>query len=288
MNKNLQELINSEEYNEDLALEIARNHGWPDWGYQGYWDVLNTVWTLNRNLSKKDKPMRLVGIDSDWNGAALALTGVGDNKVRGVPFWEKFRILTTIGDLMKIVYRDEIMARNVVKEIINKGDKGIIWIGTNHSYTHYGQPIVLYDSVIGENNRMGVILSNKYKDEIFQIVLHADISDSKNIDNLFKRAVYERNLAPIGFTTKDSPIAHLRDSSNYFFRHQPEVAFRDLAEGYIYFKPQSEFEYCEWTDNYVSQKMFFKYKPYFEARYNQHFKSADAINSYMKDKKRSP
>lgn len=288
MNDDIQKLVSARYYDENLALKIARCHGWPDWGYQGYWDVFKTVWELNKNLSGKEIPMRIVGIDSDWNGPAFSLMGMGDDGMEDVPFWEKFRVLTFIGDFTKLVHRDEIMAQNVVKEIIEKGDKGIVWIGTNHSYIHYGQPVYYNKKVVRENNRMGVMLSTKYKNKVFQIVIHSDISNSKNIDSLFIKSVDDQRLAPIGFCTKESPFAYLRDSCNDLFRYQPKVAFSDIAPGYIYFKSQGKLENCRWTDNYVSKEMFIKYKPYYEAKYKHKFESANAINNFMKEKQSNP
>ena len=288
MNDNLYKLVNARDYDENLAMKIARCHGWPDWGHKGYWDVFKTVWELNKNLTEKEIPMRIVGIDSDWNGPAFSLMGMGDDGMKNVPFWEKFRILTVIGDLTKLVHRDEIMAQNVVKEIIDKKDKGIVWIGAYHSFIHYGQPIYFNNKLVRENNRMGVMISTKYRNEVFQIVLHSGISNSKNIDSLFIKSVDYQRLAPIGFSTKESPFANLRDSNNVLFRYQPQVAFSDIAPGYIYFKSQDKLENCRWLDNYVSKEMFIKYKPYYEAKYKHKFESANGINNFMNQKQSSP
>lgn len=284
MNDNIRKLVNAREFDENLALKIARSHGWPDWGFEGYWDVLKTVWKLNKNLYKDESPMRIVGIDSEWNGPAFSLVGMSDDRLNGVPFWEKFRILTFIGDLTKLVHRDEIMAQNVVKEIIEKKDRGIVWIGTNHSYTNYGQPVYVKNKFVRENNRMGVMLSEKYGNKIFQIVLHSDISNSKSIDSLFVKTVYYEGLAPVGFNTKESPFELLRDSNNVMYRFQPQVAFSDIASGYIFFNSQSKLESCKWLDNYVSKEMFMKFKPYYEAKYKRKFESANEFNKYMEGK----
>ena len=283
MNNKIEKLVTANVYDDRLELEIARSQPWHIWGSKGYWDVLKTVWRLNNSIPKNENHMRIVGIDTDWDGPTFALTGIGEDGLKNIPFSEKFKLFTISDDLVKLIYRDEIMAGNIEKEIIEKGDKAIVWIGANHSFINYGQPRGSQIKVIQEANRMGVILYQKYGSKISQIMLHSDNSDSLFLDKLLTRDIYKQGLTPIGFSTKHSPMAMLRDSNSYYYSRQPTVAFSDIAQGYIFIKPSDKFEQCSWMKDYISKEMFAKYKAFYVAKTKGKikFNNAKEVNDLM-------
>jgi len=57
----LQRLVTADHYDPELALDIAREAPWRAWGYKEHWDVLESVWRLNRSLPKDAEPLRVVG-----------------------------------------------------------------------------------------------------------------------------------------------------------------------------------------------------------------------------------
>lgn len=289
-NSRIEKLINGQNYDQNLALSIARNQPWKMWGGKEYWDILETVWKLNRSIPEEDKKIRVVGIDTDWDGPSFALLGLGEDGLKNTAAWEKLRIFTLVDDFIKLQYRDELMAKNVEKEIIEKGDKGVVWIGANHSFTHYGQPKVRNSKLIGEFNRMGVMLYQKYRDDIFQIVLHGSyVSNTNNfsISDFIERIMTKRYNPAIGFNVENSPFATLRDNNASYFQYQPQVGFGDLAQGYIFLRTVNKLEKCTWMEKYVSKQMYMRYKPFYENKLtmdNQKkikFKNSNEINDFM-------
>lgn len=281
-NADLAKLVTAEQFDPELALRIARNQGWKAWGGKEYWDVFETVWRLNKSLPKSKMKMRVVGIDFNWDGPSFGLTTTGDDRVGG-PWWEKLRLFRLLNDLPLLLKRDEIMARNVEKEIIEKGERGIVWVGLNHDYINYRQARVINGKVISEWSRMGFMLHHKYGDQVFHIRLHTSYN-SPMIAKLIEKIATERENVPVGFDVVGSPFALLRNSDSGYFRFRPGVCFSDVASGYVFLKPENKLKRCEWLSGYISREMFVKNKPFYEAKCGRKLRNAKEANKFIASK----
>jgi uncharacterized RDD family membrane protein YckC len=279
-NKKIEKLVNASEFDETLALKIAQNNTWRIWGYSEYWNILRNVWLFNKNLKSNEEKIRIIGIDSDWVGPHFAMIGLGDDGVKNAPVWEKLKLFTTIGDFAKLATRDEFMAKIINDEIIKKGEKGIVWVGLNHSFLNWPQSDQTGKTKTKGKDRLGKILKNKYCNNIFQIALFNPSILSKEFDEFFIRTA-SMNINGIGFTVAGSPYAMLRDSGSYYFKNQSKITFNDIAQGVIYIKPKVGDSKKIWLSHYVSDAMFVKYKPFYEAKLKQKFKNAQSINDFM-------
>lgn len=239
--------------------------------------------------------MRVVGIDTKWDGPSFALMGLGDEGLKS-PIWEKLRIFRLSDDILRVLKRDEIIAHNVEKEIIEKGERGIVWVGFMHSFIHYRQPRVFEEKVISEFSRMGFILHQKYGDNVFQISLqHRDYSPSiiypdyhvpePMINEFIESVMGKTNRASVGFDVSQSPFASLRDSTSYYYHFQPSVSFADIASGYIYLKNWNMLKICGWMDDYISQKMFIENKCFYKSRIKKKFNNLEELNLLLQQVK---
>jgi len=278
----LDKLVTSEKYDPDLATEIARDQGWEVWGAREYWDVFETVWKLNKSLPEDKENMRVIGIDFKWDGPSFGMSGLSA-ECAGGPLWEKLRFIRLLDDLPLISKRDEVMARNVEKEIIEKGKRGIVWVGLNHDYINYRQAHIINEKVVREWGRMGFMLHEKYGDHVFHIRLHTSVG-SPMIAKLIEKAAAERENAPVGFDVIGSPLALFRNSDSGYFRSRPGVCFSDVASGYVYLKPKSKLRRCEWLRGYISKDMFIKNKPYYEAECGHKLSNAKEANKGIASK----
>lgn len=253
MNNKVKKLITEENYDRALALEIARSESWEWWMSKEYWNVLETVWKLNRSISAESDKMQVIGIDIKIDMPSFSLLGIGEYRMT-TPILEKTRIFRLPNILIKGGLRDEIMAVNIEREIIETGKKAIVWIGTEHTYTHYAPSY----SIMGEKKyRMGYLLHNKYGDKIFQIFL-TPMSD------FIEKVMNNNSNTPVGFDLKDSPFSNLRDTSSWRFFNQPKTNFNDIARGYIFLKPSREMKSCEYMEGYISKEMLMKNKFFYE------------------------
>ena len=263
-NETINRLVTAKDFDHSLALEIARHQSWGIWGSKEYWDVLETVWRLNQEIPDGQKKMWLIGIDAKFDGPSLGLVTGGDGAKIKAPLWEKLRFLRLFDDILLLVKRDELMARNIEREIIEKEERAIVWVGLMHSYTHYQQPIIMNGRLVRKFNRMGLLLHQKYGDDIFQVALHESYFNSV-MGKFVGPVMKERGDMPVGFDVLGSPFEDLRNNDSGDYHHYPNLRFADKARGYIYLNPVRELGKCGWFDGYVSRKMFLKNKPYYKA-----------------------
>jgi len=267
-NAKLATLVTSDEFDSELALEIARNGDpWKNWGWKGYWDVFETVWQVNKELPENKKKMRVVGVGIKFDGPSLALTGLGEFTVRS-PAWEKLRIFTLFDDFARTLMGDGLYAANVARETVEKGERGVVLVGAAHSSTN--------SLWLGNQARMGFMLRDKYGNQVFQISFHnyPAISDEENkylpvshrLIQFIERVAFEQKPSPFGCDIKDSPFGTLRDNNAFHFKHQPGLCLYDITEGYICLKPVAEQTRCDWLNGYISEEMFAEHKNYYEAK----------------------
>jgi uncharacterized RDD family membrane protein YckC len=262
-NEKINRLVTASEFDPELALEIARHQPWGIWGSKEYWDVFETVWKLNQKIPAGKKKMRLIGIDMKWDGPSMGLFTGGEGAKIKAPIWEKLRILRLFDDILLMLKRDELMARNIEKEIIEKGEHGIVWVGLNHSYTNYQQSIMVNGKLVRKFNQMGMMLHQKYGDEIFQVAFH-QYFDSVMKD-FIEKIMGKREHVPVAFDVADSPFGKLRDNCSQDYNSLPGLRFADKICGYIYLKPLKKLNKCQWLEGYVSKEMFVTNKPYYKA-----------------------
>jgi hypothetical protein len=273
-NEDINRLITAPVYDPELALRISRHSPWQAWGFKEYWDTLETVWQLNRDLADGQQKMRIIGLDRQWDGPSIAL--VFSSGVDGVkaPIWEKLRVFRALATLpTSLAFRDELMAREVEREIIERGERGIVWVGGNHAFTHYKQPY--------GKGRMAYILHQKYGDKVFQVSLQAlDFSPTfsitfprpgyqgpePTINEFIERIMAVRGQAPVGFDITGGPFATLRDSTSYYYHSQPSADLADFTSGYIYLEPTAAFQKCQWTEGYITPGMYVRNKPFYEGK----------------------
>jgi hypothetical protein len=242
------------------------------------------VWQLNKSLPEGKEKMRVIGIDFKWDGPSFGITG-SSQECAGGPLWEKLRFIRMLDDFPLLLKRDEVMARNVEKEIIEKGKRGIVWVGLNHDYINYRQARIINEKVFSEWSRMGFMLHQKYGNQVFHIRLHTSYN-SPMIAKLIERAVAERENTPVGFDVVGSPFALLRNSDSGYFRFRPGVCFSDVASGYVYLKPVNKLKRCEWLSGYISRDMFVKNKPFYEGECGHKLNNAKEANKGIASKYR--
>lgn len=271
----IEKLVNGKEYDKDLALEIARHDPWLAWGAKDYWDILESVWKLNKSLKPNEEKMKVLGLESNEEMSSVVLVLTGDDG-KPSPFYEKFRIFRILKIIPNFINRDELMAKQIEEQIIKKNKKGIVLVGAAHSYLNYKQNQF-------EKGRMGYILHKKFKDKVFQVYFHFN-ECSEQIAKFIENTIKESNFKEVGFDVTFSPFGLLRDSSSVDFKNRPMVEFADIASGYLYLCPIDSLKHCKFIPIFVTQETFIKEKPFFEAVVGKKLESANDVNKYYENK----
>lgn len=288
-NERIERLVTAREYDRQLALEIARNQNWGIWGFKEYWDLLEAAWNLNRELPTGEKRIRVIGIDRQADFCLFYKWQLGIAKDESEI--EQAKVLLPV-----VRDRDLLMAEQVEKEIIDKGDRGIVLAGGMHAHTHYRQPKIdenkeCHDELPG---RMAYILRERYDDKVFAVMLcfvwftprlidpeypHERAKMSDFLELLMER----RGNVPVAFDLHASPLANLRDETSYYFHYQPGVAFGDVCRGYTFFKPWRELKRCSWIDGFITPEFFAKHRDYFEKTRERTFASVEELEEVFAD-----
>lgn len=271
-NELLKNLVTGDNYDRELALEIGRHQNWLGWGWKEYWDILESIWLFNHNLNQDQERMALIGLDTRFDMPSISLVLSSDDG-RPSPFYEKFRILRTIRAAPYVMYRDELLAKEIENQIILKNKKGIVWVGSDHSYLNFIQPN-------SQKGRMAFILNKKYENKIYQIYLHDNLY-SQLICNFIEKSIEQSNFKQIGFDLINSPFSNLKDSSSFYFQNRPAVSMGDIASGYLYLVPNDSLSRCNFIPNFITKKMFVKEKTFYEAIAAKPFRNSVEVNNFF-------
>ncbi len=240
-------LVTGKKYDQQLALRIFRDYGWPTWGFKEYMDVIKAVWELNNKLPPQARKVKVVPLSSDWDAYDI-VSGAwthADEKAH-----------------------DNHMAQILSSEVLEEGEKALVLIGYNHSFTHYRLPLVKNGEFAGERHRrFGYILYEKYGNRVFNICLHlrhfgperltSKSSSVKPVLHSFMERVFKMNSdKPVGFDVENSPFASLRDKGSFYFTFQKDVVFSDIAQGYIFLKPLDRLSRITWVNGFIDESNF--------------------------------
>jgi hypothetical protein len=248
------QLVTGDTYDEELALSLLRDCGWPSWGFQEYIDIFAAIWQLNKSLPPGAEKFKVVGLDSNWDGAVL---------MTGRHLWN------LPGTIYRMANRDKFMAKVLEWEVLEKGKKALVQIGANHAFTEYHQPIVRKGKLVGEMpGRFGCILYKKYGTRVFQVALHRwDFppelaTEGENVPlrqpfgGFLEDVFAAYGNTPVGLDIAASPFAHLRDARGYWFAFQKYTVFADIAQGYVFLAPLNQLHRVSWAKGFVNEKNY--------------------------------
>jgi hypothetical protein len=261
-NKRLEELIDARNYNEEAVLQFARESD-PDWNSKEHWEIIKAVWKLNKSLKPGSEKMRFIGLPSEVD-----------------PEWDVIFRTKPIDspEVQKLIKEegtryDTSMAQQVEEHILQKGCKGLVFVGLGHDWTQYQYPL---EATFGiDFVPMGGRLKEKYGDRIFNVRTQCS-ADPSFIDQVMKRRNYER----VGFNMQDSPFANILVP---VYKGAPDVPWSRLACGSIYLGPRASLHSNTTIKGYVTKRMFHKYKEYYEVSFGKgrNFNSAEEVDEYL-------
>ncbi len=223
-------------WNEALAREIVFRQ-FVFWGYQEYVDVFHAAWQLNAQLPDGAPRLRVLGINNS-------------------PDWSLFQ---TVEDMRNPKMRrrvwggatEEDYARVILDEV-RDGGKVLVHCGIHHAFTHYRQPIVREGAFLefDSSPRCGNYVFDEIGTRSLTVFLHAPWDTKAGYgdelchpaDGVIDALMTQAGLRNLGFDLANSPFGQIRVHDAVYMHGYADFKLADFCDGWIYFKPISEFE----------------------------------------------
>jgi uncharacterized iron-regulated protein len=257
-NGKLKELVTSPEFDKEATLQFARDQLAHAWNSKEHWDFIERIWRFNHGLEPDRERMRFVGLDMDLDFCRFFI--ISKTKAQDSPEFQEI--------LTEVLKRDKTMSEQVEKEIIDKNQKVLVFVGRCHDFTHYEFP----QEVNMGRDIMGNLLYKKYGERVFQVWLGSGWLAP------MKRVMKARGHRPIGFDLYTSPFAHILSPSGW---DAPEVSLSKIARGYVYLGPREMLHKNTPIKNFITDDMFERYKQYYEIDLGRTFKNAQEVDEYL-------
>jgi hypothetical protein len=232
-------LITAEEYDGESANRLLF-HALVTWGYQEYADVFKVAWDLNRNLPQGASKFRVVGLHapSDWS------------HVRSAEDRHDERVLAKVWGGSP---GDQVMAETVLREIVERNGKALVYCGIHHAFTRYRQPSAIGSDGEVEDyfDRMGNLVYDEIGDRAITIALHTSWQGRRSagrhvypvngaIDALMKQVPPQYRRA--GFDTRGTPFGELEGGPTVYAYGRDDFVLADFCDGYVFQAPFPEYE----------------------------------------------
>ncbi|OHB62954.1 MAG: hypothetical protein A2Y77_18595 [Planctomycetes bacterium RBG_13_62_9] len=246
----LARLVESREFDRGLQLALAGESGWQAWGYQGYWDVLETVWHVNQTRPPGSEPLHVVGICPRFDGPSIAL-------ILGGPWYERLRIVRPTGLVRMMLFPNGCYAHAVEREAFAEGRRTFVWVGAGHT------PLFPSGRPPRRHHSMGGMLVGRYGSAVGQLVLHGD-AQTDQVAALIEECAGLCAKTRIAFAPAGSPFAMLRDGKAIDYRFPPATGLGDLVSHYIMLVPNEQLRECDWMEGFLTRRMLGRNRPYYE------------------------
>jgi uncharacterized iron-regulated protein len=256
-NERLNRMVTASQFDRDDALQFARDQTAHEWNSKEHWDIIEAVWRLNNNLEPSQEKMRFIGLDKDVDFVRLMIV----MKTKDEDSQESQEVIA------EAIKRDKVMAEQVEKEIIEKGKKGLVFVGRGHDFTHYEFP----PNINMGRPIMGNLLHKKYGDRVFHIWV-----DNRGFLAPIRKVMESRGHSKVGFSLYPSPFANILTSPGW---NAPEVPLSQIAPGYVYLGPNLHANTP--IKGFVTDEMFKKHRRYYEVDFGQTFNNAKEVDEYL-------
>lgn len=235
----IDEILSGDIYDEESVKEVLFNRLCL-WGYEEYAGIFKTAWLINRNRPSGREPMRIIGLNvrSDWE-LIRTEEDLNDNELmsrvmaRGIP--------------------DVHMADVIMKEIVQKDKKALVYTAMSHSFTDYKSKDyekAAHNRGLADSRRTGNIINDLVPGKSATLLLHApwkresaeygfDYPVRGAFDRLLEKLPEDNQVFAV--STETGIFASLEIANEQFTRGYDDLALSDLCDAYIVPGPISGF-----------------------------------------------
>jgi hypothetical protein len=188
-----------------------------EWTEMEYIEVLYHVWKLNKSLKSSNKKFRIIGLNNS-------------------SYWEKNR---------QQKWTEKDWANCLVKEVLDKKEKVLVYCGTHHAITKFQQPY--YDT---ETNTFGLARRDRIGHHIYSLI--GDRCMTIWLHHLWPDKDYHLTVFPcngildsiskvvkksFAFNTSTSELGELSDSLSIYCKGYDNFKLKLVADVYIVLNP---------------------------------------------------
>jgi len=228
-------LVNAPTYDEKAAFRILQQW-WFNWAYQEYADVFRAAWQLNRSLPKGAPPFRILAIDAKADYHRLDPTMGPENR--------EARSIAIGGDIDKI--RNTRMAEVLTREVLNKGQKALMFNGNGHAQRIYRRA---KNNTSERRTSVAYLISQQIGERAFGVSMEGPMGGT---DDPVVGAVMA-SLTPdqdsVGFSTRNSPIGTMKVKAA-----ADQVKIEDLYDGYVFHSMRMHWEPSTFRPEYITDE----------------------------------
>jgi hypothetical protein len=208
----IDDLLNADKFDYFKAKNLVISFYF-EWTEKEYVDVLYHAWKLNRTIKTSDKKFRIIGLNNST-------------------YWDKDR---------NQKWTEKNWADCLIKEVINKNEKALVYCGTHHAITKFQQPF--FDSEnktfgLARKDRLGHYIYAKIGERCMTIWLHY-IWPDKNYNlsvipcNGILDSISKAIKKPFAFNTTNSELGRLTDTLSIYSKGYNNFELKQVADAYI-------------------------------------------------------
>lgn len=241
-------LINAPVFNRRLADSIFFNFS-PTWAYKEYIDIYEVAWQVNQtDTSNNSNKFRVINLGAKYD-----------------PCKE--------GEAWHDIDPDKYMADVIFKEIVDKGQKALIYSGFHHAFTKYREPLHDFkkDTTYGlDSGRMGNIIYDSLREKTFNIYLHAGWISKKGVNHpvvkpvngIIEEVMESFTDKRVGFDVVNSPFGELTATDTYFAFGHPNFTLDEFCDGCIYQYAYADYEPITMEQDFITENNIDRLKSY--------------------------
>jgi len=243
-------LVTAPSWDENRARAVTF-HWLVTWGYQEYIDLYRAVWEVNHSRAAGAKPLRIIGLNVRQN-------------------WEYLKTQKDLEDpaVVARIYANGVpeahMADVIQQEITSKGEKALVFCGTQHIFTRYRSAAYEKNAVnmkLPETRRMGNIVFSRIGSRVFGISLHSPWPDQGQKSGLSWAAdgtldalidALPPDKKDGGWDLAGTPLGAVPLGRNGYAEDGAGGTLADLFDGYIFQGPIARYTMVTPIPNFVS------------------------------------
>jgi hypothetical protein len=232
-------LLTASTYDEEKVKQILFNRH-VMWGYKEYADIFKAAWQVNKYRDSEEIPFRILGLTPrhEWQ------------HLQTQKDIEKEEIQKKIlsNGLPSVV-----MAESVQKEIVDKGEKGLILCSAPQVYTGYQNKRYIENtekSGFSESRSAGNIIFDKIGSRAATILVHYPWPDDSTTYRLSRpcngafdvlMSNLEETQSIAGFDTSGTPFGDLPVDAGVYSYGYKDLTLKGLCDGYIILGPLHQY-----------------------------------------------